>query len=486
MKLNKLTLYYEGLTKTIYFGNNTLIHSQKNSSGKSTLLRLVFYSMGYNIPQTKGLNFKKIKTELEVKNNLDISKIIRLGEFASILYNDGSTQEFFLPNDEKLILSQVWGNENNNVLNSILGSIYMDQEKGWTLLNRGTVIGSIKFKIEDLLEGVSNRDLSIQKTELDNINQEIKKYSQIMNIIEYKNYLLEDKDTLFPTNYDNDLDHQLKILNMNKKNQRRKISDLEESRKENKQFIDYIERMNLRVEDKQTGIQIPVTKNTIISFTENQSYIDARLLILKNDLSRLQTEITELHLEMQKTQNLFSIQSEVEKADNLIAQVNLPYEQLQKIIERLKKKKTMLNNEIKEKLSINNDILNKLHFNILKYAKRLNVDKYINTNKNYIFTSDLKSLSGAVLHKIVFAFKMSYIIELQSYLGYKLPIFLDSPSGRELDQKNVEEIFDILNEDFNENQIIVASIYKYKNFLPDNTIELIDRIFEEENRTNLN
>lgn len=91
-----------------------------------------------------------------------------------------------------------------------------------------------------------------------------------------------------------------------------------------------------------------------------------------------------------------------------------------------------------------------------------------------------------VLHKIVFAFKMSYIIELQSYLGYKLPIFLDSPSGRELDQKNVEEIFDILNEDFNENQIIVASIYKYKNFLPDNTIELIDRIFEEENRINFN
>lgn len=75
------------------------------------------------------------------------------------------------------------------------------------------------------------------------------------------------------------------------------------------------------------------------------------------------------------------------------------------------------------------------------------------------------------------------IIELQDYLGYKLPIILDSPSGREVDQKNVEETFDILNDDFKGNQIIVASIYRYSNFKPVETIEIIDKIFSEESIT---
>lgn len=481
MKLKKMTIEYEGLDRTFLFKGNTLIHSNNNSSGKSTLLRILFYSLGYNIPQTKGLVFKKIKTTIDLENKLGVSRIIRLDDQVRIIFDDNATQEFLLPSDEKFILSQIWGTNNENVLSSIIGSIYMDQEKGWTLLNRGTVIGSIKFKIEDFLEGVSDRDLSKQKIELDNINKEIKKYSQILNIIEYKNHLSANNDNLFPTDYSTGLDNKLKILNLRKKELSKKITNLEESRKENKQFIEYIERMHLRVHDKETGIEIPVTKDTIIYFNENQSYIDAHLLILKNDLSRLNKEISEMHFEIEKTQNLFSIQSEIEKVDYIITQINMPYDQLSKTIERLKKQKSFLKNEINEKLSLSNEVLNRLHINILKYAERLGVDSYINTNKNYVFTSDLKSLSGAILHKIVFAFKMSYITELQRYLGYSLPIVLDSPSGRELDQKNVEETFDIINEDFNDNQVIVASIYKYENFIPDTTIELVNQIFEENN-----
>ncbi|MDV7787070.1 hypothetical protein PSG80_12555, partial [Enterococcus gallinarum] len=73
--------------------------------------------------------------------------------------------------------------------------------------------------------------------------------------------------------------------------------------------------------------------------------------------------------------------------------------------------------------------------------------------------------------------------KLQDYLWYKLPIILDSPSGREVDQKNVEETFDILNDDFKDNQIIVASIYRYSNFKPVETIEIIDKIFSEKSIT---
>lgn len=73
---------------------------------------------------------------------------------------------------------------------------------------------------------------------------------------------------------------------------------------------------------------------------------------------------------------------------------------------------------------------------------------------------------------------MAYILELQNYLGYKVPIVLDSPSGRELNKENIEDTLSILKKDFKHNQIIVASIYNFTNFEPDKCFELIDKIFE--------
>lgn len=484
MKLEYLELEYDGIKKHFNLGSKVLIHSFNNSAGKSTLLRLLFYSMGYSIPQTKRLSFKKIKTRLSLISSTGLSLIERIDNKISLLYEDKSSFEYTLPIDEFLVVSLIWNSKNENVLKSILGSIYMDQEKGWTLLNRGTVIGNIKFKIEDLIEGISERDLSTQKIELENINTEIKKYSQILNIVEYKNHLTKiSNDSIFPTSYISDLENKLQIKKIKKMELSSKINDLELSSKENKQFMDYIEKMDLIVKDNVTGIKIPVKKDTIVHFNDNQKYINARVSLLRREQSQIKKDIQQLMLEIKKSDNLFSLQSEIDRADTLIAQVNLPYEQLNNVLTSLKKKKKALTKEINEKLSISNETLNKLHLNIIKYATKLGVEKYIDQSKNYIFTSDLKSLSGAVLHKIVFSFKMAYIIELQNYLGYKLPIVLDSPSGREVDQQNVEETFDILNDDFKENQIIVASIYKYDNFIPTTTIELVDKIFNEKEST---
>ena len=49
-----------------------------------------------------------------------------------------------------------------------------------------------------------------------------------------------------------------------------------------------------------------------------------------------------------------------------------------------------------------------MYKNIEKYAKELSLEKYINLRTDFIFTHNLKELSGAILHKIVFAFKLGY------------------------------------------------------------------------------
>ena len=52
-------------------------------------------------------------------------------------------------------------------------------------------------------------------------------------------------------------------------------------------------------------------------------------------------------------------------------------------------------------------------------------------------------------------------IEIQKALGIKLPIILDSPKGKEIDESNIKKMLQILQRDFPDNQIVVASIYHY-------------------------
>jgi len=84
-----------------------------------------------------------------------------------------------------------------------------------------------------------------------------------------------------------------------------------------------------------------------------------------------------------------------------------------------------------------------------------------------------------VLHKTVFAFRLAYIIEIERAIGVKLPLILDSPSGKEVDQENIRLMMDILKRDFSDHQIIIASIYMY-DFNSLNGIEIVNRLIEIE------
>ena len=83
------------------------------------------------------------------------------------------------------------------------------------------------------------------------------------------------------------------------------------------------------------------------------------------------------------------------------------------------------------------------------------------------------------MHKTVFSFRLAYIIEIEKKLGLKLPIILDSPSGKEVDLENIKLMMDILKRDFSDHQTIIASIFEY-DFNPLNKIEIVNRLIEIE------
>ena len=82
-----------------------------------------------------------------------------------------------MPANTEALHSKIFENENNDILENILGAMYLDQEKGWTLLNRGIVIGSIRFNLDKFIQGVSNIDCSSLYEELIYIENQIKKYN---------------------------------------------------------------------------------------------------------------------------------------------------------------------------------------------------------------------------------------------------------------------------------------------------------------------
>lgn len=475
MYFRSLELSYGNSVKTFLFSENVnLVVSKENSVGKSTLLRLLFYSMGYSIPGTKGIKFKNVKTKLTIETSKGLIILERDDKFIDFKQN-GNTHLFFLPNDSESLHSFIFETDNEKVLSNILGAIYLDQEKGWTLLNRGIVIGKQYFNLKDLISGLAERESRTLELELESVVSEQKKYKTMKNLYDYKTTLLDIKDSDFSSDYIDELERDLNILLMDKNILKKQIKDIEVSCKDNISFVEYIENMRLYIENN--GEKIQVTKDNLVDFEDNQELLNIRKKILEFKKRKLEAKIIEVQDKIAKESSLISLQSEIQKFDSQVANLIINPISLDKIIKQLKQREKELKKMIFDKITINNSIIDNVYLSIQRYAKELDIYQYMDDNRDYIFTDDLKGFSGAVYHKMVFSFKMAYIIELQKYLGYKLPIVLDSPSGREVDQKNISDIMKILSRDFKDNQIIIASIYDDYGFEKTNRIELDKGIF---------
>lgn len=461
-------------TKIFEFGNKTEIYSNLNSVGKSTLLRLLFYSMGYPVPSTKKIKFSKLQTKLVIKTDQLI--ILKRSKNDILLEIEGVSEALELPRDLYYILGKIFKTSNKNVLESLLGCIYLDQDKGWTLLNRGTVIGGIKFRIETLIEGISEKNISHLKVEANRIATELNKLSELQKIILFQseNFDLIDKSD-FRTNKISDLENRLLITRNNRNELLKKQSILKNILTKNEDYLKYIESLGLSVRCPDGGI-VELTRDNISGFEDTQTMIELRVFHLGQEIEKLQKKEVELEQELNSSQYLVKVENPIELFEQRLQLITAPKEVIASEIKRLKEDKKEIEDRIK--FLLRDDINQHIFDSILKFAKKLNVEDYLNSDKNFVFTSDLKSLSGTVLHKIVFCYKMAYIIELQNYLGLTLPIVLDSPSGREVDQKNIEDMFNILNDEFRDNQIIIASIFKYSRFNVDKLIDIQESLLE--------
>ena len=80
----------EGMYQRIveFSEKNNLVFSEENSQGKTTLLRLMMYSLGYKIPNTKTIKFDDCYVEASVRVKDKTYKLIRYGDYIEINYKN--------------------------------------------------------------------------------------------------------------------------------------------------------------------------------------------------------------------------------------------------------------------------------------------------------------------------------------------------------------------------------------------------------------
>lgn len=473
---NQLTLLSNN-QKVFSFGKNAnVIFSKKNSVGKTTLLRLLMYALGYPIPNTRGIRFSDYETVLTVIGASDENFVLtRNRDYIEVLHN-GTEKGYSLPVEQNELHSSIYGIPNLEVVDNILGAFYVDQEKGWTLLNRGKVIGNIHFSIESLLRGLSNRTNDELAQRLAVVKREIQKYKHMLDVAAYKAEINQLGETAFIDSPADDIENGLDVLYCKRKPIEEELSRIKSVIRKNTNFEKFITSFRLRVKAP-NGDEVPVNKDTLVGYGDTADLLVAKQKIYFEQLVAIDRKISVLKAQQDKEATLVDVTTSLQQFDSEIARINVDAVATQKIIDKMEKERRALEETLIKSVKQDNPLIGELHQLISSYAVRLGLDeKYVSARNDYIFTNDLKSLSGAIFHKVVFAFKISYVKLIQRHTGVCLPIILDSPSGREVSMENVNEMMAILAEDFADHQIIIASIYDTYVFPNKNIIELTDRL----------
>lgn len=461
MIIKSLTITEGKKTKTYEFSSQAnLVHSDDNTVGKTTLLRLALYALGYQIPNTKNMKFEKCVTQVLLDANGITYHIKRENEYL-LVDNGTSTEYYILPTELNQFHAVVFGTDNDDVLNNLLGTFYMDQEKGWTLLNRGKVIGSISFSIEKLVLGLSERDYQKLQTELQLLERELKKYQQMRDIAQYQREIYEEKGDIIHDTYDETLQRDLSVYMFDVEPLRKELREITDTIADNTSIRKFIEKMSLRVKAPD-GTIVPVNKDTIIGLDDNNDFLLSRKRLLTAQIAKLEQQIEKLRNMIYYQSQQPTTETLIEAFDRNLSQIAIDAKAVTNIINELTERQSEVRRQLTELAKNNNDILEQMYFDISSYGVELGLTQYMSSSAGFIFTRNLKELTGATLMKMVFAFKMAYIRAVDRVLNIKLPLILDSPSGKELDQHNIQKLMDIINRDFSAHQVIVASIYYYK------------------------
>jgi len=481
MRIQKFTLrHILGFkTESLDLEKINIIYSKENETGKTTLMRAILYTLGFPIPSTELIKFSDF--EFIIDAMIGKKKYIIVRKAQLLVINDN---EYDLPVDQASAHFFLFNTSNSEIISNILGTIYFDQEKGWTLLNRGTIIGENRFKIESFFRGLKDdeSDYSYRlAVKISGLEKKIAQYKLMVNVSEYQESINRDveKNLNYKT-YEQKLDEELLAKRIRLQKIEEEIATITELMKKNKSFSDFISAKKVYVKNPIDDSPIRVTRETLFGYVDTEEINSARKSKLIAERNRFKKEIFEREQAQEREEILFDLPNiDKELTQKFNAMQNFSSMQVKIILDKFQKEKKELTDILKNRTQQNNKWIFEALEIITNYAEELKIPV---DYKIDIFTSNLKGKSGAILHKMVFIYKLAYVKLLSKKLGYPLPIFLDSPSGREVEKNTIDDMFKIIKRDFPTHQVIIASIYDYNELFSNPKIIPMNRtLFEKDN-----
>lgn len=482
MILKSIRLKEGFFERTIQFSDYVnLIYSQNNSKGKTTLLRFILYAMGYSIPNTKNIKFDQCEVELTIKCEKNgLLLLTRLDSNSIEVTTQTGKVTYALPEQQNELHYLLFGTNNTSILSNLLGAFYVDQEKGWTLLNRGTVIGSIRFNIEELVRGLSDIDCSDLLKKEKRISNELAKYRQMLSIAQYRESVQVETGSLAVEKYEDEIDAAVDQLVLQQKRAKTELNRIDKTLSDNRNFKKFISEMRLLVEAPD-GTRFPVTCDNIVGLNDAIDLLLSKRRIVLAEYTEITKQLEKLQHEQENEEQqlaFFEVATQAEIFDKQIVRLPLNAVAIKHEINRLDKELKQIRAEISNVTKTNSIVITEIATDIIHYATELGLGDKDSISAAYMFTSNLKELSGAILHKTAFAFRLAFIKAIEKKLRIKLPIILDSPSGKEVDQTNINLMMGILKRDFSDHQILIASIFQYE-FDSLKIIEIFNHLIEE-------
>lgn len=437
-----------------------LIYSRRNSVGKTTLLRAILYALGFNVPSTKGIRFEKCEFKLEIQNELKQDVVLERVNSSIRVHIDKKLITYALPGEILEVHKLIFNCKNIDVLINILGCFYIDQEKGWTLLNRGTPIGSNEFNIEAFIRGLADVDCFELNNRKKKIERQLEKYKQMRNVSAYQQAMAVEVHNNLNVTYDEKQELILFQLKMRCEQLKRERHQYDLVVAENERIRQYVEKLKLRVriDDK----EIPIVAENIVDLQDFTQLAKTRQNKINLELNAVLKEMDKLFYEKKKNdeqQEFFTSETMLDAFSRSVSAININAKMVEREIKRHQNEIHNINNQISVLTKGNEEIINNMYELVKKYMMMLGIETKDLPGKDYLFTSDLQSMSGAYLHLRVFAFKMAYVKMVENCLKINLPILVDSPYGKEVEEDNVQKIIQILEKEFSNHQVIIVSIH---------------------------
>ena len=463
MKINYIYLKEGILERKIIFSEHQLIYSKENSQGKTTLMRLILHSLGFSVPNTANANFDNFTTIISLESD-DNELILERNGIHMELIDKNQKLNFTLPEEILNLHTAVFNIGEINLLENLLGAIYVDQTKGLVVLNRGEVIGNNTFTVEKFIAGLQNNNIDRLTSKIADERKKLKEYKSVLSIAKYKIENKIDTEEVNNTIENEVKSYNSKIILLQSKidSLKKSIKELKSTMYENKRFLNIIESYHIYVKDS-NGNKIAVNSNNICGYEDNRELLSTQIKMLDVQLLTLQRELQEQKLTDDDQEHMdIDVKDYKQIIDDKLKYVDLDFSKIQSIVNDCGKNIRQYNNQIKESLMQKKEVIDFVQKSMLDCASELGVSQYI--EKNGIFTNKIQKNSGAISYKIIISFRIAFILAIEKYKNIKLPLIIDSLRNGELDEENSSKILMLLNNKLKGHQIIVASIFDYDNF----------------------